>query len=663
MAGGLVDLPGAEVGLDLHPRQQVAVRIERPLDPGVGPAAVRLVALQRPPGTPLRRATSRRRSRAASGSSIEPADVLPGGMDPQLAAGRLGDRRRQAAVVDVGVGADDQAHVGRSRSRPGPGPARAARSRPPRRSRCRRGRCPRRRRRRRRCRAGRRARAAAGAGARRPGRIRSVRGIGGAERIGGCSQTPAGAGLCSRVPGESLRIVQVTPHPWGSRHEVNEYVERLSAELAGRGPPGADRRALGVEGGGARLAERAIDRARGAARLAVRRGRAAGARGRRRGAAAARPAPAPGPGPGRRGAGAGGAARRRAVRHRPRPRALRAEPLLGARCATPSRSTSAPSTSRRSACSPPRSPGRWSRSSSGASTRAPSPRRTTGELLRRYFPGSYELIPPGADSAERGRGRRAAADRLLRRGGAGRAAALPAGAAPAPRRPRLARHGLDSAAARSRLAADLPAAARAGRGDRPGGREVAELMARHDVVCAASGGPGSGPRRDPPALAAGAVPVVSRLPDLHRAGRRRRARAAVPARRRGDDGRPDRPARRPTATSCAAAAQARPRRAGPAAAGRRSPTRSRRSTGGRRPPPRPDAGDPAVRRRIARRKLIEVDLHMHTDHSPDCATPVEVLLRDGPRPRPRRDRDHRPQRGLRGARGAARSPRRWTTSR
>jgi len=37
-------------------------------------------------------------------------------------------------------------------------------------------------------------------------------------------------------------------------------------------------------------------------------------------------------------------------------------------------------------------------------------------------------------------------------------------------------------------------------------------------------------------------------------------------------------------------------------------------------------GDSEVRRRIARRPLIEIDLHMHTDHSPDCATPVEVLL-------------------------------------
>jgi predicted metal-dependent phosphoesterase TrpH len=38
------------------------------------------------------------------------------------------------------------------------------------------------------------------------------------------------------------------------------------------------------------------------------------------------------------------------------------------------------------------------------------------------------------------------------------------------------------------------------------------------------------------------------------------------------------------------------------------------------------AGKPEVRERIAARPLIEVDLHMHTDHSPDCATPVEVLL-------------------------------------
>jgi predicted metal-dependent phosphoesterase TrpH len=37
-------------------------------------------------------------------------------------------------------------------------------------------------------------------------------------------------------------------------------------------------------------------------------------------------------------------------------------------------------------------------------------------------------------------------------------------------------------------------------------------------------------------------------------------------------------------------------------------------------------GDPELCARLASRPLIEVDLHMHTDHSGDCATPVEVLL-------------------------------------
>jgi predicted metal-dependent phosphoesterase TrpH len=40
----------------------------------------------------------------------------------------------------------------------------------------------------------------------------------------------------------------------------------------------------------------------------------------------------------------------------------------------------------------------------------------------------------------------------------------------------------------------------------------------------------------------------------------------------------------------------------------------------------PVGGDPALRERLRQRPLIDVDLHMHTDHSGDCATPVEVLL-------------------------------------
>lgn len=40
----------------------------------------------------------------------------------------------------------------------------------------------------------------------------------------------------------------------------------------------------------------------------------------------------------------------------------------------------------------------------------------------------------------------------------------------------------------------------------------------------------------------------------------------------------------------------------------------------------PEGGDPEIRERISRRPLIEVDLHMHTDHSGDCATPVDTLI-------------------------------------
>jgi predicted metal-dependent phosphoesterase TrpH/glycosyltransferase involved in cell wall biosynthesis len=37
-------------------------------------------------------------------------------------------------------------------------------------------------------------------------------------------------------------------------------------------------------------------------------------------------------------------------------------------------------------------------------------------------------------------------------------------------------------------------------------------------------------------------------------------------------------------------------------------------------------GDSKLRARLRERRLIDVDLHMHTDHSYDCATPAEVLL-------------------------------------
>jgi hypothetical protein len=41
---------------------------------------------------------------------------------------------------------------------------------------------------------------------------------------------------------------------------------------------------------------------------------------------------------------------------------------------------------------------------------------------------------------------------------------------------------------------------------------------------------------------------------------------------------------------------------------------------------RPIGGDAALAKRLSTRPSIDIDLHMHTDHSHDCATPVEVLL-------------------------------------
>jgi predicted metal-dependent phosphoesterase TrpH len=41
---------------------------------------------------------------------------------------------------------------------------------------------------------------------------------------------------------------------------------------------------------------------------------------------------------------------------------------------------------------------------------------------------------------------------------------------------------------------------------------------------------------------------------------------------------------------------------------------------------RPPVGRDAIARRLSRRRFIHCDLHMHTDHSPDCATPVDLLL-------------------------------------
>jgi predicted metal-dependent phosphoesterase TrpH/glycosyltransferase involved in cell wall biosynthesis len=425
------------------------------------------------------------------------------------------------------------------------------------------------------------------------------------------------------VSPDPLSIVQVTPYTWGVRHEDNEYVRRVSEELAGRG-------------------HRVLIAAPSASRAAVRDSRKAIA------AAADRPSslfsrggeprvlsvaggvalPA---GPGRRFAPVPVDASRTLEK------LLSGVPLDVVHVHEPF----APSVSSTAL--------RHSWSLNVGTFHEPAERllstqvarplveiffgrldartvstRVTGELLERYFPGSYELIRPGADSVgssrrrsggplqivfclEEERGALRLFLRSLRR--LGEDADWEATVwtqSPSETPLRLARR------LRERVRIVGPS----------DGATPEELMADADVICAASGGPSPAPAMVRRALAAGAVPVVSDLPVYreligdgeagllfaagdadtlagHLArlaadgklleGLRRKGRGAVPGWGKVADQLEELYAR----------------------------------IAARRHAPSPDG---AVRRRLSRRKLIEVDLHMHTDHSPDCATPVEVLL-------------------------------------
>jgi predicted metal-dependent phosphoesterase TrpH/glycosyltransferase involved in cell wall biosynthesis len=254
--------------------------------------------------------------------------------------------------------------------------------------------------------------------------------------------------------------------------------------------------------------------------------------------------------------------------------------------------------------------------------------RTTSELMTRFFPGTYELVEPGADGGIEGfwprEGGRGDGDRPLRiafcleeERGALRLflralRRLPLELAweaavwtPSANEVRLARR------MRERVRVLGP-------------RQAApdELIAGADIVCAASGGPRVAPGLVRKALASGTVPVASLLPlyqELIGDGERG---LLFPV---GD------------AVTLAGQLQrliAEPGLRADLVTGGRDFVRDwetvtdeveeiyRRLEASRHDP----GGNPAVRRRLANRPAIHVDLHMHTDHSPDCATPVDVLL-------------------------------------
>jgi predicted metal-dependent phosphoesterase TrpH len=155
-------------------------------------------------------------------------------------------------------------------------------------------------------------------------------------------------------------------------------------------------------------------------------------------------------------------------------------------------------------------------------------------------------------------------------------------------------------------------------------RPLSDLLARADVLCATSGGVAPAPQLILKAIASGTVPLVTRIPvyeEIVGEGDQGllfehsdvAVLSAQLARLISDD-----TLRNSLRRSCIA------HRDGldwERVADRMEAIYERLAA--RRHVSRANA---ALKRRLARREFIYCDLHMHTDHSPDCATPVDVLL-------------------------------------
>jgi predicted metal-dependent phosphoesterase TrpH/glycosyltransferase involved in cell wall biosynthesis len=435
------------------------------------------------------------------------------------------------------------------------------------------------------------------------------------------------------VPGEQFSIVHATPHAWESGHEVNDFVGALATELAERGHKVAvlapsDARSLLRES--RRLIDAAGERHRGLFDGSWKGARVDGA--------GSPPLVALGAGiPLPRG---------------PRPRAAplpvdvsrRLEALLAAtdpdlvHVHDPFAPSLASAALRHSAAL---NVGSFHEPSERTfSTQVARPlveiffgrldartvsSQTTAELIERFFPGAYELIEPGAEQAEPW---------------------WPLAEQGSPRRLRIAFCAAEERGALRlflralrRLGPELgweaaiwsrdPAEIRLARGLRDRVRAVGPaeggcegLIAGADVLCACSGGPLAAPGLIRKALANATIPVAAQIPEygellgdgelglsfppgdaITLAGQLGRLLGSQPLRRE-------------------LVRASRGRIGGWPSAADRFEELYRRTTSRRHDP----HGNADVRRRISRRKEINVDLHMHTDHSSDCATPVETLL-------------------------------------
>jgi hypothetical protein len=155
--------------------------------------------------------------------------------------------------------------------------------------------------------------------------------------------------------------------------------------------------------------------------------------------------------------------------------------------------------------------------------------------------------------------------------------------------------------------------------------DFAEVVARADVFCAASTGLAPASLTLVKAIAAGAVPVASRIPVyeetlldgegglLFEPGDAEVLSAQL--RRLAEDGE--------LLGSLRARCLERRADLGWQAVADRVERVYHRVIERRHRPPERSA---SIRKRLGNRDFILCDLHMHTDHSPDCATPVDVLL-------------------------------------
>jgi predicted metal-dependent phosphoesterase TrpH/glycosyltransferase involved in cell wall biosynthesis len=250
----------------------------------------------------------------------------------------------------------------------------------------------------------------------------------------------------------------------------------------------------------------------------------------------------------------------------------------------------------------------------------------TRDLVQRFFPGDYRVIHPGADLAPRpARDEREIVEILLcleEERAALRFFLRAVRRLP----PELPWH----VTVWSRLPDPQPAVplARAIR-DRvrfvgPESGSQAQHLAAADIVVAASNGAAPAPQMLLRAMGGGAVPVASRLPlyeevlDDGELGLLFEPRdvdtlAGQLARLVGDGPLREQLAKRVAATN--------PDRQWSRVADEFEQLYT--EVAARRHDPE---GKPAIRRRLGGRDLIHVDLHMHTNHSHDCATPVDKLL-------------------------------------